>query len=395
MGKAKEIVKLRFKKLKNDEKSAYFDIYRNGVREYLWQDERLLPEDDDTAKEYNQKLMLLFEERRRSLIAELTIDKSGIANRSFNTDLTLLQWLDLYEVELSQRASRSYMRGFSKLKDYLSGFNSNVLLKNVTEEVVVSFFDYLKAQPCTNRNEKTLSFESCWDLLKKLGNSMNGAIRERYIDTNPCHSLLAVCLKKKKKRSLVCLSQDELLKLIDTPYRQEYVKRQFLFACFTGSTPKTIESLCWKHIYKKDGRTWAILKQSRSGRDIEVPLSDMAVACLPPRRRAKGSSHVFECRQHTILAIHNENWRKEAGIETPVNYIVAKNTYASLLLGAGADYYTAAYLMGFCTTDYMEEYEGYLNGKRYNSVEKMDSVFSDIIKEAPKVPEEKKQDDLE
>lgn len=119
MGKAKEIVKLRFKKLKNGEKSAYFDIYRNGVREYLWQEERLVPELDEMTKENNQKLMLLFEERRRSLIAELTIDKSGIANRAFNTDITLPQWLDIYEIELLQRASRSYMRGYSKLKDYL------------------------------------------------------------------------------------------------------------------------------------------------------------------------------------------------------------------------------------------------------------------------------------
>lgn len=56
MGKAKEIVKLRFKKLKNGEKSAYFDIYRNGVREYLWQNERLLQEDDDTAKDTKKDL---------------------------------------------------------------------------------------------------------------------------------------------------------------------------------------------------------------------------------------------------------------------------------------------------------------------------------------------------
>lgn len=121
----------------------------------------------------------------------------------------------------------------------------------------------------------------------------------------------------------------------------------------------------------------------------------MAVACLPPRRRANGSSHVFECRRSTITAIHNENWRKEAGIETPLNYIVAKNTYASLLLGAGADYYTAAYMMGFCTTDYMEEYEGLLNRKKYDSVEKMDSMFSDIIKDLSKEPANNKEYNLE
>ena len=95
------------------------------------------------------------------------------------------------------------------------------------------------------------------------------------------------------------------------------------------------------------------------------------------------------------MAIHHENWRKEAGIETPVNYIVAKNTYASLLLGAGADYYTAAYMMGFCTTDYMEEYEGYLNRKKYDSVEKMDSIFSGIANLLAKEPINKENVNLE
>ena len=86
--KAKEIVRLRFRTLKNGEKSAYFDIYENGVRQYLWQEERLLPESDDASREHNSNVLQVLEERRRSLIAELTIDKSGIANRSFNTEIT-------------------------------------------------------------------------------------------------------------------------------------------------------------------------------------------------------------------------------------------------------------------------------------------------------------------
>lgn len=379
MGKAKEIARLRFKTLKNGEKSAYFDIYRNGVREYLWQEEHLLPETDDTAKEHNQKALLMFDERRRSLIAELTIDKSGIANRSFNTDITLLQWLDIYGKELSERATISYMRGYSKLKGNLAAFNPDILLKDVNEDFVVSFFDYLQELPCSYNREKTLKFESAWNLLKKLGNSMNGAIRARYIDTNPCRNLLSVCLRRRKTRDLVCLSQDELLKLIDTPYRQGYIKRQFLFACFTGATPKSMEGLCWKDIRKKDGRTWATLRQTRSSRDITIPLTDMAVACLPPRRRAKGSCHVFDCRSQAVTDIHLKKWREETGITTPLTFIVARNTYASLLLGADADYYTGAYMMGFCSTDYMEEYEGYLNGKRFDAVEKMDTVFGNVI----------------
>lgn len=375
--KAKEIVKLRFRKLKGGEQSAYFDIYTNGVRQFLWQEERIVPEHDEADKEHNRNVMDVLEQRRRALTAELTIDKSGIANRSFNTDITLQEWLGIYQKEVSTRAKQTYMSGFSRLKDFLSAFNANVKLKEVDENFVVSFYEFLKAQPSTANGEQTLTEGTIWYHLKILANSLNGAIRERYIDSNPCRSTLKVCRRKQKKRSLVCLSRKEIIKLIDTPCHQEYVKRLFLFACFTGATPETLKNLQWKHIYKKDGRTWAILKKIRSehGKDITVPLTDMAVACLPPRRRAKGTSHVFEMRQNTVMIYHLRKWKEKAGISIPLSYIVAKNTYASLLLNANADFYTAGYMMGFSSTRYMEEYEGYLNGQRYDSVEKLNSLI--------------------
>lgn len=379
--KAKEIVKLRFRKLKNGEQSAYFDIYANGVRKYLWQEERIIPEHEESDKEHNQRVMATLGERRRSLIAELTIDKSGIANRSFNTELTLLQWIDIYEKELSTRAKHSYMRGFSRLKSLLTAFNADIKLKDVDEHFIESFYEFLKTNPCTGKEEKTFTEGTIWYYLKMLGNCMNGAIRERHIDANPCRSTLSVCRKRQKKRGLTCLSQKELVRLIDTPCHQAYVKRIFLFACFTGATPETLRNLQWKHIYKKDGRTWAIFKKVRSvhGKDITVPLTDMAVTCLPPRCRAKGSSPVFEMRGTMVMMYHLRKWRKKAKITTQLNYIVAKNTYASLLLCAKADYYTAGYMMGFQSTRYMEEYEGYRNIQRHDSVGKLDKVIDEEV----------------
>lgn len=380
--KAKEIVRLRFRKLKNGEKSAYFDIYSNGVRQYLWQEERLLSGTDEASLEHNGNIMQVLEERRRSLIAELTIDKSGIANRSFNTDITLMQWLDVYKMELTARASHSYMCGFSKLRDNLSAFNDGIPLKDINDETIVSFYEYLKALKCTNIEEHTLSEGTIWYLLKILGNCLNGAIRARYIDTNPCRGILSVCRKRQKKRGLECLSKNELIKLIDTPYRMEFIKRMFLFSCFTGATPETLRLLQWKHIYNKGGRTWAILKQTRSGRDIAVPLTKMAIACLPPRRRSKGSCPVFESRSEMVMRYHLNNWRTEAAISSPLSFIVARNTYAYLLLSADSDFYTAGYMMGFSSTKYMQEYEGYLNGKNYDAVAKMDDILgclTDIV----------------
>lgn len=376
--KAKETVKLRFKTLKNGEKSAYFDIYRNGVREYLWQDGRLIPETDENAKKQNTAVLQKLEEKRRSLIAELTIDQSGIADRSFNTGLMLTEWIDVYMEELSQRATGNYIKGVDTLKRRLENFKPGLLLKEADESTITSFYAFLQQQKTKTNEAVTLSEGTIWNLLKKLGNCMNGAIRERLIDTNPCRNILSICRKKQNKRSLVRLSQKELIKLIDTPYRMPEIKRIFLFSCFTGASICTIRQLLWKHIYNKGGRTWAILTQTRSGKQIDIPLTDIAKTCLPPRRRAKGSQPVFECKSKAILYFHILDWGKKAGINTPLNFRVAKNTYASLLLSADADFYTAKYMMGFSAIGYMEEYEGYLNGKRYDDVEKLDAIMEGL-----------------
>lgn len=380
--KAKEVVKLRFKTLKNGEKSAYFDIYRNGVREYVWQEEHLLPETDDASIEHNRLIMSLFEERRRSLIAELTIDKSGIANRSFNTEMTLLQWLDIYSTELKGRATKTYVGGVKRLKDRIIAFNPDILLKDLDEHTVTSFYEFLHTQRSAV-GDKLLGKGTISCLMKILGNCMNGAIRERLIDNNPCKGVLSACWRKKKSRNTTYVPMPELLKLIDTPFRLEYIKRAFLFCCFTGATPEMLQSLCWKHIYKKDGRIWAELKRSRvnKSKDIIVPLTDMAIECLPPRRRAKGSSVVFETRAQRVMESHLHEWAEKAGIETTPNFIIAKNTYAFLLLNNGADFYTAGYLMGYASTSYMKEYEGYLNGRHYDAVDKLDAALGQIIQD--------------
>lgn len=374
--KAKEIVRLRFKKLKDGGRSAYFDIYRNGVREYLWQSERLLPDTDEASKDYNDALMVTLEERRRSLIAELTIDKSGIADRSFNTDLTLLQWIDIYEKELSARVCASYQHHLITLKSYLTAFNADLLLKELDDAMVTSFYEFLKEQPCSRHKDSTLTEGSIWYYLKMLANCMNVAIRERHIDHNPCRSMLKVCRKRQKPRELSCLTQNELIRLIDTPYHYPMVKRMFLFSCFTGAKVETISALRWKHIYRKDGRKWGKLMQTRSGKEIDIPLTDMAIACLPPRCRAKSSCPVFTLDLVKCSIFHHlKQWGKAAGVNTSLNFSVAKNTYASLLLKADADFYTAGYMMGFSSISYMEEYEGYLNEKRSDVMERMDAAL--------------------
>lgn len=379
--KAKEIVRLRFKTLRNGEKSAYFDIYVNGVREYLWQEERILPDSAPGAEEHNRVVLEKFEQRRRSLTSELTLDRSGISNRSFYSDLTLLQWLDVYHRELSSRAKYTYMSGFARLKVLLASFNAEIRLRDVNEEFVVSFYEFLKEQRCTNNVEHTFTEGTIWYHMKILGNCLNGAIRDRHIDTNPCRNTLSVIRRRQKKRGLACLSQKELIRLVDTPCHIAYAKRMFLFSCFTGATLETLSKLCWKHIFKKEGRTWAILKSPRSNRDrdITIPLTDMAAACLPHRRRVKGSCPVFEMREKSVLHYHLRKWAERAGITTPLNFIIAKNTYASLLLNADADFYTAGYMMGFSSTRYMEEYEGYLNGKQYDAVDKLNDFLEGTI----------------
>jgi hypothetical protein len=94
MVRKKEIVHVRFRQLKNGEKSIYFDIIKNNNRTYIKQDERLLPETCESNIHQNEKIRQVIDERKKKLVAELILDQGEMEDHSLSTDIRLVEWMD-------------------------------------------------------------------------------------------------------------------------------------------------------------------------------------------------------------------------------------------------------------------------------------------------------------
>lgn len=384
MGRKKEIVHVRYRKLKNGDKSIYFDIIRNGNRTYIYQEERLLPETCEANILHNEKIRQIIDERKKKLVAELILDQGEMADHSLSTDMQLVEWMDKHYKVIAPKVSKSYPVGFNTTRRLIEEYRPGILLRDVDENFIVGLCNFMKEHPLTNDPSKTLSVATIHFYIKIISAHLNAAIRERFIQSNPCTSQLAVLHKEVAHRTNIhAFTMKELMSLIDTPCECEDVKRMFLFACFTGIKKKEIQALQWKHISKRNGRTWVTLYLDRASRSIEIPLNDIAKSCLPHRKRAKGSDLVFQHRTFSFLAKHLYSWKSKAGIASDLYFQTARDTYARLLLSVDTDFYTASYMMGFSFMANMAEYEGMLNSKRRYVVDRLDDAFGNLISQQP------------
>ena len=380
MVRKKEIVHVRFRQLKNGEKSIYFDIIKNNNRTYIKQEERLLPETCESNIHQNEKIRQVIDVRKKKLVAELILDQGEMEDHSLSTDIRLVEWMDKHFEVLAPKVSKSYPTNFKSTRKIIEEYKPGTLLRDVDENFIVGLCDFMRNRPLPNDPSKTLSVATIHFYIKIISAHLNTAIRERFIPSNPCTSLLAVLHKEVAHRTNIhAFTMKELMSLIDIPCQREDVKRMFLFACFTGIKKKEIQALQWKHVSKRNGKTWVTLYIDRASRSIEVPLNDIAKSCLPHRKRAKGSEYVFQ--HHTSLYITKflSLWKRKAGIASDLYFQTARDTYASLLLSVDTDFYTASYMMGFSFMANMLEYEGMLNSKRQHVVDRLDAVFSDVI----------------
>ena len=77
---------------------------------------------------------------------------------------------------------------------------------------------------------------------------LHTAYRDRKIKENPNGFLDRIeCIPTIREH----LSQEELIRLAETPCEEEVLKKAFLFACLTGLRKSDIRQLTWQDVYKR------------------------------------------------------------------------------------------------------------------------------------------------
>ena len=391
--KAKEPIRLRFKKLKNGNKSIYLMAYDaskgvNNCYSYEHLGLYLVPEVDEAARILNKNTMNAANAIKAQRLLDYANGKAGIKKPDKGKKILLIDWLKLYAAKKEQLGqSKSNAVTIKNVMLHLVKYKGDkITMDRVDKTFCEGFVLYLvNGKTIGTRNpeksgehkEKPIANSTARLYFNTFVTALNEAVRDGIIGRNPANQL-----KKEEKKPLNrsgndrgYLEIDEVKKLMNTPCNDEQTKMAFLFACFCGLRLSDIKDLKWKDIKSGEDGTVVSKIQVKTQQSIIVPLSANALEWLPDRGDSKGEDFVFTLPSHFSINRSVKKWARDAEIEKNVTFHLSRHTFATTLLTLGADIYTTSKLMGHKNLRTTQIYAEVVNKKKVEAVNLMDKVF--------------------
>lgn len=391
--KAKEPVKVWFKRLRNGNKAIYLRRYiaNTGGKGYQYESlgMYLVPEVDAATKNQNKNTLLAVEAIKAQRIIDAANGKASIKKADRTKKTLLVDWMQHYaEIKAKLGQSKSNAVTINNVLLHLIKYKGDkITMAQVDKNFCEGFVLYLangttigtsKPKKIGEHKEKPIAPSTARLYFNTFVTALNEAVRDGVIDKNPTSQL-----KKEEKKPLKrggndrgYLEIEEVKKLMETPCNDEQTKMAFLFACFCGLRLSDIKDLKWQDIkYNADGGAVVSKVQIKTRQSIIVPLSANALEWLPDRGKAKDKDAVFDLSSHFSINRSVKKWAKDAQIEKNVTFHLSRHTFATTLLTLGADIYTTSKLLGHQNLRTTQIYAEVVSKKKVEAVNLMDNVF--------------------
>ncbi len=378
--KIKEPIRLRMKPLANGNKSLYLDIYKSGRREYVFLKLYLIPETDNTAKTLNANTLQAANAIKAQKLIELTNATAGVTTPT-RGKMRLIDWVDTQTEAALKVTTDKAARLYKCLRKHLINYaGESVKIKDVTPEYVRGFIAHLAEKP--GQHNRQLSQTSQHVYYACLNTLLNKAVRHGVIAVNPCGRIDQSERPTAAESTREYLTVDEVKKLMGTPCRYD-IQRAFLFSCFCGLRLSDVKNLKWGNIFVDRGQPFAKITIKKTRKPFIIPLSAEAVKWMPERADGADSTPVFDLTTTTDIS-HSWNlshWVKSAGITKHVTFHVARHTFATMMLTAGADLYTVSKLLGHSNVATTQIYAKIIDLKKVEAVNLVNNIFGTPGKE--------------
>ena len=334
----KEPVRLQLRQRAGGKQVVYLEFYKEGVRTYeRIPDMVIVPETDQKAIKANQAVLAKAEkicrQRKREILKAQKQQSLAVESEKQERKLSLLDWIGRYEEIQKSRGVRD-LSSIRSLRRFLSLYrNEEVALEDVDISYCLGFIAFLKIGYKT-KDGKTLSGKTGFNVLGELRTSLNVAVSEGMIRTNPITKLNASEKIIPKETVREYLTIDEVKRLIDTPCDKDIVKRAFLFSCNSGLRSGDILSLRWKDITFDDGAWRVCTRMKKTTNLVYIPLPKQAMTWLGSNPGERdGEELVFAGLSAGLISDHLHTWVEKAGIKGKrVTFHVARHYILSLLL---------------------------------------------------------------
>ncbi len=351
--KAKEPVKLRFKKLSNANQSIYLDIYYKGKRYYEFLKLYLTPERFPEDRDKNRITLRLANSIKAQRIIDLQNEIYGVRMINGLGKKTLLEFLSELYTDKSAHGDKAYSLRLRSLANHLRDYMPQCLLKDIDTGFVKGFIAHLRKQPYLKSD---FTIHGYYRLLNV---TLNKAVKKGLILSNPCGSLDTDEKPHKPTSLRTYLTLEELKRLIRTDCACPEVKKAFLFCCFCGLRISDLTALRWEDMQKEGNDKFRLqIIQRKTKEAIYLPLSEEAIKYLPARENDNDRvGLIFHLPSLTIICQVLKGWALAASIKNKkVTFHVSRHSFGTLTLTAGIPIESIARIMGHTNIDSTQVY---------------------------------------
>ncbi len=370
---------LRTKPVSKGRHSYYLDIYKDGQRRYEFLKLYLVPATNEAAKVQNSNTEQAAKAIRNQRELEIIQGKGGLTPIS-NSKMLLLDWMkEFRKMKLATGQSEERALSIDKVVTHLKAYKGEkVKLSSVDANFCKGFVAYLgnaNSEKHT-KNTKQLASSTANGYFQIFTSALNEAVRQKKITSNPVMYLSREDKKpiRAEKSNRTFLTIDEVKKLACTEFKNDNIKRAFLFACFTGLRISDIRNLTWSNIVDRNGAKYITITMQKTREPLTIKLNKQAFNWLPKKGITK---EVFNLPFYNSIINDNlKRWAKAAGIEKNLCFHMSRHTFATMELTLGADLYVISKLLGHHDLSVTQVYADIINQKREEAVDLMDEAFA-------------------
>ena len=275
--------------------------------------------------------------------------------RKKSKGITLGEFIRSYADERHKEGEKIYEGRcgsiLSMLKHLETFGGSDIPLKKVDVETIKQFIDYLRSAHDLHKNMKApgkLSDSTIHLKVNILKSVLREAVRQGLLEENPFDRLPLSYRVKAQYKERTALTQEELIKLSETPCRTPELKEAFLLSCITGLRKSDILSLSINDIEKCDDTYYIYKKMKKTQRWLRLPLPEEAHQILSKLHDKNGDTpYFFAHLSPHHLGEHLEVWLEDCHIpDKHITFHSGRHTCATLLLTQGTDLYTIMRFLG-------------------------------------------------
>ena len=292
----------------------------------------------DTDAEQAEQL-----ERSRSNFIEY-FDHVQRTRHAHSSDSIIVNWRRVHEL----------------LKIFAKG--DTILFSQIDLKMVESFRQFIMNAPQGGTKRGTISQNTAATYFSIFKAGLKQAFVDEYLTVDISAKIKGITNIETPR---VALTMNEVQMLVDTPCKDDVLKRAFLFSILTGLRHSDIQTLKWKQIQQTSKGTWqAVVIQQKTKRPDYKPVIQQALQ-LCGIRPDDDEALVFEgLTDASWISRPLKVWIEASGIKKHITFHCGRHSYASLLLENGVDIYTIKSLMGHTNVKTTQIYTHIVNEQK-------------------------------